>query len=154
MQNAPLEHSTILLACIKRSSVLKPNFWSYFEWPLKTVFTVQDWLEENHIITTSQLIVCYSSSCYISETRTAPVKLLDSIVLISKFVLYSQDGERFTTVKVLSGKKLQFRIYSRYYVVFFFFLGLLMVHQGNNSEEKRPLVYSFYPFKPSALLWD
>ena len=35
----PLEHSAILLTCIKRYTVLKPNFWS-FEWPLKVGSTV------------------------------------------------------------------------------------------------------------------
>ena len=32
------EHSAILLTCIKRYSFLKTNFWSIFEWPLKTDF--------------------------------------------------------------------------------------------------------------------
>ena len=36
----PLEHSAILLTCIKLSSVLKVNFGILFEWPLKTGFTV------------------------------------------------------------------------------------------------------------------
>ena len=35
-----LEHSAILLTCIKWKLVLKKHFWSYFEWPLKTGFTV------------------------------------------------------------------------------------------------------------------
>ena len=35
-----LEHSAILLTCSKYYSVLKNNFWSSFEWPLKTGFTV------------------------------------------------------------------------------------------------------------------
>ena len=34
-ENALFEHSAILLTCIKRYSVLKTNFWSSFEWPLK-----------------------------------------------------------------------------------------------------------------------
>ena len=37
---SPLEHSAILLTSIKRLSVLKTNFWCFFEWPLKTGFTV------------------------------------------------------------------------------------------------------------------
>ena len=37
---SPLEHSAILLTCIKQQSVLKNNFWSSLEWPLKTGFTV------------------------------------------------------------------------------------------------------------------
>ena len=36
----PLEHSAILLTCIKQESVLKTNFGLLFEWPLKTGFTV------------------------------------------------------------------------------------------------------------------
>ena len=36
----PLEHSAILLTCIKRQSVLKTNFGSFFELLLKTGFTV------------------------------------------------------------------------------------------------------------------
>ena len=36
----PLEHSAILLTCIKRYSVLKTNFGLLFEWSLKTGFTV------------------------------------------------------------------------------------------------------------------
>ena len=36
----PLEHSAILLTCIKRQSVLKTYFCVLFEWPLKTGFTV------------------------------------------------------------------------------------------------------------------
>ena len=32
-----LEHSAILLTCIKRVSVLKTNFGDLSEWPLKTV---------------------------------------------------------------------------------------------------------------------
>ena len=39
LQNALLEHSAILLTCIKRLSVLKNNFGLFFEWPLKTGFT-------------------------------------------------------------------------------------------------------------------
>ena len=35
-----LEHSAILLTCIKRLSVFKTNFGFLFEWPLKTGFTV------------------------------------------------------------------------------------------------------------------
>ena len=34
------EHSAILLTCIKRKSVFKTFVLSYFEWPLKTGFTV------------------------------------------------------------------------------------------------------------------
>ena len=37
---SPLEHSAILLTCIKRYSVLKINFGLLFEWPLQTGFTV------------------------------------------------------------------------------------------------------------------
>ena len=36
----PLEHSEILLTCIKRKLVLKTIFGLHFEWPLKTGFTV------------------------------------------------------------------------------------------------------------------
>ena len=36
----PLEHSAILLICIKQNSVLKTNFGILLEWPLKTGFTV------------------------------------------------------------------------------------------------------------------
>ena len=36
----PLEHSAILLTCIKRQLVLKTNFLSSFGWLLKTGFTV------------------------------------------------------------------------------------------------------------------
>ena len=37
----PLEHSAILLTCIKRKSVLKYQILLFFfEWPLKTGFTV------------------------------------------------------------------------------------------------------------------
>ena len=35
-----LEHSAILLTCIKQKSVLKLIFGLLFEWPLKTGFTV------------------------------------------------------------------------------------------------------------------
>ena len=35
-----LEHSAILLSCIKRKLVLKTNFWSFLEWPFYTGFTV------------------------------------------------------------------------------------------------------------------
>ena len=34
------KHSAILLTNIKRSSVLETYFWSSFEWPIKTGFTV------------------------------------------------------------------------------------------------------------------
>ena len=37
---SPLEHSVILLTCIKRLLVLKNYFCFLFEWPLKTGFTV------------------------------------------------------------------------------------------------------------------
>ena len=40
LQNAPLEHSAILLTCIQQSSVLKTNLRSTFEWPLKIGFNV------------------------------------------------------------------------------------------------------------------
>ena len=39
LQNALLEHSAILLTCIKRYLVLKNIFFLRFEWPLKTCFT-------------------------------------------------------------------------------------------------------------------
>ena len=34
------EHSAILLTCMRQEFVLQNNFWSFFEWPLKTGFTV------------------------------------------------------------------------------------------------------------------
>ena len=40
LQNALLEHSAILLTCIKLPSVLKICVLSMFEWPLKTGSTV------------------------------------------------------------------------------------------------------------------
>ena len=40
MQNAPREHSAILLTFIKLPFVLKTFILSIFEWPLKTGFTV------------------------------------------------------------------------------------------------------------------
>ena len=40
LQNALLEHSAILLTCIKLPSVFKTLVLSIFEWPLKTGFTV------------------------------------------------------------------------------------------------------------------
>ena len=36
----PLEHSAILLTCIKQQLVLKTNFGVLFKWPFKTGFTV------------------------------------------------------------------------------------------------------------------
>ena len=41
LQNALLEHSAILLTCIKLYTVLKTIFVVFFEWPLKTGFAVQ-----------------------------------------------------------------------------------------------------------------
>ena len=38
----PLEHSAILLTCIKWLLVLKTNFLSFWEWPFKTGLTVYD----------------------------------------------------------------------------------------------------------------
>ena len=38
----PLEHSAILLTCIKRKLVLKTNVGILLGWPLKTGFTVFD----------------------------------------------------------------------------------------------------------------
>ena len=43
----PLEHSAIFMTCIKRKLVLKTNFWPFFEWLLKTGFTVCDFLIPN-----------------------------------------------------------------------------------------------------------
>ena len=40
MQNAPREHSAILLTCIKIPPFFKTSVLSIFEWPLKTGFTV------------------------------------------------------------------------------------------------------------------
>ena len=40
LQNAPWEHSAILLTCIKRLLVMKTFFLVFFEWSLKTGFTV------------------------------------------------------------------------------------------------------------------
>ena len=37
----PLEHSAILLTCIKRLLVIKTNFWYFSEQPFYTGFTVQ-----------------------------------------------------------------------------------------------------------------
>ena len=34
------EYSAIFLTCIKRLSIVKTNFWSSFEWLLKSGFTV------------------------------------------------------------------------------------------------------------------
>ena len=42
MQNAPREHSAILLTFIKLPFVFKTFVLSIFEWPLKTGFTVFD----------------------------------------------------------------------------------------------------------------
>ena len=36
----PLEHSAILVTCIKQKLVLKTYFWSFSEWPFYTGFTV------------------------------------------------------------------------------------------------------------------
>ena len=41
MQNAPREHSAILLTCIKLPSVFQTFVLSIFEWPFKTGFTVR-----------------------------------------------------------------------------------------------------------------
>ena len=38
--NAPREHSALLLTCIKRLLVLKPQFFVFSEWLLKTDFTI------------------------------------------------------------------------------------------------------------------
>ena len=43
LQNAPREHSAILLTFIKLPFVINTFVLSIFEWPLKTGFTV--WLE-------------------------------------------------------------------------------------------------------------
>ena len=40
LQNAPIEHSAILLTCIKLPSVIKTFVVFIFEWPLKTGFTL------------------------------------------------------------------------------------------------------------------
>ena len=40
LQNAPMEHSALLLACIKLLHGFKTFVLSSFEWSLKTVFTV------------------------------------------------------------------------------------------------------------------
>ena len=40
LQNAPVEHSAILLTCTKLPPVFKTYVLSIFEWPLKTSFTV------------------------------------------------------------------------------------------------------------------
>ena len=45
---SPLEHSAILLTCIKRQSVLETYFCVLFEWPLKTGFTVSNTTELFH----------------------------------------------------------------------------------------------------------
>ena len=42
LQNALLEHSAILLTCIKRNRPWKPILSLLFEWPLKTGFTVPE----------------------------------------------------------------------------------------------------------------
>ena len=50
LQNALLEHSVKVLTCIKRLLVLKTNSWSFFfDWPLKTGFTVPIVMENNFI---------------------------------------------------------------------------------------------------------
>ena len=55
LMKVPLEHSAILLTCIKRYSVLKTNFWSsLFEWPLKTGFTVFSF---ENLSTVAQLVM-------------------------------------------------------------------------------------------------
>ena len=40
MQNAPMEHSAVLLTCIKIPNGFQTFVLSIFEWPLKTGFTV------------------------------------------------------------------------------------------------------------------
>ena len=42
---SPLEHSAILLTCIKLPSVFKIFLLSFFEWPLKNSFTVKVGME-------------------------------------------------------------------------------------------------------------
>ena len=69
--SAEWEHSAILLTCIKRLLVLKTYFWSSFEWPLKTGFTVYTIME----------IIC--PLVHFSTSDTVPTRLL-SLTLISK----------------------------------------------------------------------
>ena len=49
VKSSPLEHSAILLTCIKQLSILKTNFLSSFEWPLKTCFTVCHIIHGNEV---------------------------------------------------------------------------------------------------------
>ena len=49
MQNAPREHSAILLTFIKLPFVIKTFVLSFFEWPLKTGFTIIRFVKANEI---------------------------------------------------------------------------------------------------------
>ena len=53
MQNAPAEHSAVLLTCIKLTNGLKTFVLSIFEWSLKIVFTVRGSL---HLLPTDSLL--------------------------------------------------------------------------------------------------
>ena len=70
-----LEHSAIILTCIKRLLVLKSNFGLLFEWPLKTGFTLQScnrnqfscintYVTFVHLIMASNSYAHYVHRCY------------------------------------------------------------------------------------------
>ena len=60
MQNAPREHSAILLSFIKLPFVFKTFVLSSFEWPLKTGFTVIISQEKAYEIL---VLIAYSKTC-------------------------------------------------------------------------------------------
>ena len=62
----PLEHSAILLTCIKVPFVIKIFVLSIFEWPFYTGFTVTSvLLYKNLERTIFEDVVCYKVACYI-----------------------------------------------------------------------------------------
>ena len=77
MQNALLEHSTILLTFIKLPFVLKTFDLSIFEWPLKTGYTVYE--------TTVNVLKGEVGALYLADvnchSKMTSVMALDSVSL-------------------------------------------------------------------------
>ena len=78
-----MEHSAILLTCIKRLSVLKTNFGLLFEWPLKTGFTV---VCSDSVFQFSEIDMTGTESTRVRGLGT-DVALVSSMVFLAQFLL-------------------------------------------------------------------
>ena len=95
----PLEHSAILLTCIKPLSVLKINFCVLFEWPLKTGLIVLDHCINDNLICCHELHAKFIRRFCVKRRARAPGH---SVCLKSLFYALLHSQQFFSHVRTIS----------------------------------------------------